>query len=193
MNYNVAQLLKESLGSTRTYRTDQPSHTGDGTSQVFPYGLVCLMRTDKGIWVSAALEVPLELTCSRCTSGSSHRLKIAIEEEYLPTVDILTGQRLAVPETAEGCFTIDRQHVLDLRDAVKEYIITNQPMKPLCRQNCRGLCPTCGANRNECPCSCQEQAIDPRWRPVLRFLEGTGRQAQSGLNLKGAHYGRITS
>ncbi len=44
-----------------------------------------------------------------------------------------------------------------------EQLQLNVPMKPLCRPDCQGLCPTCGADRNEDACSCEERSADPRW------------------------------
>ena len=55
MFYNVAQLLKEPVGSTRTYSIDETIPTGDGNAQDAFRGTVSLLRTDKGIWLSAGL------------------------------------------------------------------------------------------------------------------------------------------
>ena len=170
MYYNVAQLLKESVGSTRTYRVDEAVSVDDDT-QISATGQIALMRTDKGIWVDAGIEMGVWLTCSRCLKRSASPLRLVIEEEYLPTVDINTGQPLNVPEKAEGSFTIGPQHVLDLREALRQYRLTNQPMKPLCDEECRGLCPICGANRNEAgACSCQGEGIDTRWGPLSKLF-----------------------
>ena len=175
MYYNVVQLLKEAVGSTRTYRIVEPIPTDDGATHILPQSQLSLMRTDKGIWVSASLGVRVGVTCSRCLKRFPHPLRFVIEEEYLPMVDINTGQSLRVSERAEGSFTIDQQHILDLGEALRQYVITNQPMKPLCGQECLGLCPNCGTDRNENPCSCWEGAVDPRWGPLMELLEGSSR------------------
>ena len=169
MLYNVAQLLKEPVGSIRTYRISEPVFVGDDTTYTFPQGHLSLMRTDKGIWVRATVEAQVWLVCSRCLKGFPHPLRVAIEEEYLPTVDINTGQILHVPEKEEGSFTIDQRHILDLKEALRQYTITNQPMKPLCNLDCRGLCPVCGVDRNHSPCFCQEEAVEPQWAPLLKL------------------------
>ena len=171
MNYNVAQLLKEPVGSTRSYRISGPVLSDDGDSEFVSEGRVALMRTDRGILVTAELEVHLRVTCSRCLRACPHSSSILMEEEYLPTVDINTGQSIHILEEDGDSFTINQQHSLDLRDALREYNITNQPMKPLCHQDCRGLCFICGTDRNEVPCSCQEDERDPRWGPLLKLLE----------------------
>ena len=179
MKYNVAQLLKEPVGSTRIQEIDDPSPIGDGPSVVSRRGQMSMMRTDRGIWVSAKLELQVEVLCSRCLSWSRLPVSVAVGEEYLPTVDINTGQPLSVPERAEGSFTIDQQHTLDLSEALRQYTLTNEPMKPLCRPECRGLCSICGINKNENICTCekavsdtrQKAVPDPRWSPFLELLD----------------------
>ena len=167
MHYNVAQLLKEPIGSTRNYKIDETFLTEGASSELFPDGQVSLMRTDEGILVEARIPVRLWLTCSRCLEGFHYPMQCVIEEEYLPTLDVNTGQASLMPETSEGSFTIQQKHVLDLTEALRQYSITNQPMKPVCRQNCLGLCPDCGTNRNENACSCPEMDMDPRWGPLV--------------------------
>jgi uncharacterized protein len=175
MYYNVAQLLKEPVGSTRSYGVDEPGPNADGATGMSPCGRVSLMRTDKGIWVNASVEAPVWVSCSRCLKGFPYPVGIVIEEEYLPTVDVTTGQSLAVPERAEGSFTIDPKHTLDLGEAVRQYTLASQPMKPLCSQDCQGLCPACGVDRNENHCSCGEGDIDPRLGPLLELLKTDSR------------------
>ena len=171
MRYNVAQLLKESVGATRSYKIDETVWTEDDAFPSAHQGKISLMRTDKGIWASARVDLGLMLICGRCLKPFQSPLRIAIDEEYLPIVDINTGTNLAVPERAEGSFIIDHQHVLDLKEAMRQYTIANQPMKPLCREDCRGLCTICGGDRNELACSCEEGTIEPQWSPLLELLE----------------------
>ena len=50
-----------------------------------------------------------------------------------------------------------------------EQIYLNLPLKPLCREDCQGLCPTCGANRNRLKCGCRSEELDPRLAPLLEL------------------------
>jgi len=70
-------------------------------------------------------------------------LQLKIQEEFFPTIDIETGLKLPKPEDP-GSFTIDEHHILDLTEAIRQYIVTAMPMKPLCKTECAGLCDTCG-------------------------------------------------
>jgi uncharacterized protein len=68
--------------------------------------------------------------------------------------------------------------VLDTRPLLLEQIELNIPMKPLCREDCAGICPVCGANRNQAPCRCEDRPIDPRWMALqnLRSEKDNGER-----------------
>ncbi|HEX8637491.1 MAG TPA: DUF177 domain-containing protein, partial [Pyrinomonadaceae bacterium] len=52
---------------------------------------------------------------------------------------------------------------IDVAEIVREQILLNLPEPVYCRDDCKGLCPQCGANRNLIDCKCEEKEIDPRW------------------------------
>jgi uncharacterized protein len=60
--------------------------------------------------------------------------------------------------------------VIDLADVIREQLYLALPMKPLCREDCLGLCPVCGQNRNTTPCTCKTEWVDPRM-DALRNLK----------------------
>ena len=91
------------------------------------------------------------------------------EEEYFPVIDVASGGSLPLPDEP-GCFTIDEHLILDLTEAVRQYALLALPMKPLCRQDCAGLCPTCGRNLNQGGCDCPPQGLDPRWSGLSKLL-----------------------
>ena len=169
MQYNVAQLLKESVGATRSYSVDAEARiAGNATERVT--GELHLLRTDKGIWVSTALQFQKWSVCGRCLSRFRLPIQLLVEEEYLPTVDVNTGESLRLAERDEGVFTINEHHILDLREAVRQYEVASTPMKPLCREGCAGLCPVCGTNLNEGSCTCATEGRDPRWSVLSELL-----------------------
>ena len=141
MIINVSQLLKEPIGSSRKYRVGEPDCAQFS-------GGVHLVRTDCGILVSGLLETRDEMVCSRCLQSFGQELKFKLEEEYL-----------LYPE--EGDFAINEYREIDLSDALRQYTLLTEPMKPLCCEDCAGLCPQCGKNLNLGRCGCTEE-IDPR-------------------------------
>jgi len=96
-------------------------------------------------------------------------LTLNIEEEYFPTTDVATGVPVSLPDEP-GCFTIDEHNILDLTEAIRQYALLVTPMKPLCREDCVGLCPTCGCNLNQAPCDCPPKPADPRWSEISKLV-----------------------
>lgn len=170
MQFNVAQLLKEPVGATRRYRVDERFPPLEHASVEWVRGSVLFTRTDRGVWVRGDLETSITCTCSRCLVEYTQPLPLHIDEEYFPTVDVNTGALLEVPGLEEGSFTIDAHHILDLTEAVRQYAIMAVPMKPLCRPDCRGICPHCGTNLNQGECGCRGEEGDPRWRALWELL-----------------------
>ena len=58
---------------------------------------------------------------------------------------------------------------IGLEDLAIEQLYLNLPLKPVCSTACKGLCPTCGSNRNVTDCGCAREAVDPRLAPLLPF------------------------
>jgi len=159
---NVSQQLKSSIGTIRNYEVDTTIDI-DGEEVEFT-GIVRLMKTDRGILLKGTFNASLFLLCGRCLSDFSYPLTIKIEEEYFPVMDVNTGVMLPAPEEP-GSFTIDDHNIMDLSEAIRQYTLMALPIKPLCRQDCSGLCPTCGTNLNEKKCNCTPET-DPRWEKL---------------------------
>ncbi len=153
MIIDVQQLLKEPAGSRRRYELD-----GDGEPPV--WGVVELVRTDRGVFVSGALRSTLRAICSRCLRPFDYPVKQQLEEEYLSKAE-------------EGSFAVNAWGEIDLSEAVRQYILLAVPMKPLCRPDCAGLCPGCGRDLNSGPCECRRDDIAPRMALLAsRLKEG---------------------
>ena len=169
MQINVSQLLKETFGTARNYKVNETVDvTGDGNDGLVQ-GEVRLFRTPRGILVNGSLRTRVRLTCSRCLSPFSYPATLNIEEEYISTVDVVSGTPLPPPDEPSS-FIIDEHHVIDLTEAIRQYTLLAVPMKPLCREDCAGLCPKCGHNLNQGACSCPKQDIDSRWSELSKLL-----------------------
>ncbi|NMC28108.1 MAG: DUF177 domain-containing protein [Syntrophomonadaceae bacterium] len=108
------------------------------------------------------LKTELQLPCSRCLRDFSFPLEIdfdlaLVEESH-------NGQY----SPDEG-FIFFRGEEADIRSAVEEAIFMALPLSPLCRADCKGLCPICGQDLNHTACSCEEQDIDPRWEKLKQL------------------------
>jgi uncharacterized protein len=154
MQINVAQLLKETTGATRSYDIDGVVRSDDG--QECPVqGNVSLTRAGRGLLAKGSFTCRSQLTCGRCLNSFAHSSLFNVEEMFYPSLDILTGLPVALPdEDASSSFTIDEHHILDMSEMIRQYSLLAIPMKPLCRVDCAGLCPDCGADLNETMCHC---------------------------------------
>jgi uncharacterized protein len=170
--WNVAQLLKDPIGATRSYDVlAKVLHDEAEVSQAAPLaGQVNMLRTSQGILVEGALDGVIIAECSRCLRPVTLPVSIEIEEEFKPTVDILRGTYLSVDEEDEALL-IDEHHVLDIAEVLRQAVLLEAPMQVLCRPDCAGFCQTCGKDLNEGPCDCPSADSDPRWEQLSALLE----------------------
>ena len=174
MIIDVSQQLKQPIGSTRRYSINETSNSPDG-DELSIYGEVSLLRTDRGILMTGILNTRIKAVCSRCLGAFDQPLTLKIEEELLSVVDPSTGTSL--PWSGEdGAFIIDENQEIDLGEVVRQYVLLALPLKPLCREDCAGLCPSCGRNLNRGPCSCTP-AVDPRFAELAKLVSGEERTA----------------
>ena len=131
-----------------------------------------LIRTDQGIWVSGAVAFSVDYVCSRCLTPIASWGEAKVDDVFLPSVDITTGAKLRYhdDDTGADVTSIDEQHVLDLSDTLRQYRLATIPMAPVCREDCKGICPECGADLNESACAC-ERYQDQRWTVLRELLE----------------------
>lgn len=169
MQFNVAQLLKEPTGSTRRHHlVVDIEGIDEGIKPLSPLeGDMELIRTTDGILVTGKLQTKVELICDRCLEPFAANISIALQEEFRPTIDIITG--ISLHDTDEESTRIDESHTIDLTEVVRQDLLLALPMHPLCRPDCAGLCPHCGKNLNEGPCECQKPP-DPRLAVLKELL-----------------------
>ncbi len=170
MYFNVSQLLKETSGSTRHYEIDEDLHPHSAAPIHHVAGTINFLRTDKGVWVSAELESSVSCECSRCLEACEQPVRLSIEEEFFPVIDVHSGLRLDLSGAPEDAFYIDQNHILDITEALRQYSEMSIPMKPVCREDCAGICVNCGVNLNESQCVCEAAPRDHRWGPLLEYV-----------------------
>ena len=171
MLYNVSQLLMEPIGSIRRFPLEGPLPGGvEGLQEGRATGSVRLLRTHHGLLVNGVVEVEAAAECGRCLDGFVRATTLTLEEECYPTVDPATGRRMAPPDEAEGVLHIDTRQMLDLSDVLRQYLLTSEPLKALCRDDCPGLCPECGVKLNMEKCNCTSTSVDPRWGALADLL-----------------------
>ena len=174
MLFNVSGLIQQGIGATRRHSVKGTLEYSDRAPEEVS-GEVELLRTKSGVLVRARLQLVEPESCSRCLQPLKEIVAIDFEEEFRATVDRRSGEAVDEPVDMDA-FRIDENHMLDLTEAVRQYREANTVMQPLCRLDCRGLCPDCGYDLNSGECDCEKSSVDSRWAELaaLRgaFAEG---------------------
>ena len=130
-------------------------------------GTIRVSRTNRGVMVHGRLDTAIASLCSRCLKDIDVRLDIEIEEEALPSIEIETGQPIGWPGEPD-VLRLNSAHGLELEIVVREAIQLAEPIAPLCRLDCPGLCPVCGEDLGITPHVHHEEP-DPRMEALLAF------------------------
>jgi uncharacterized protein len=152
---NIAELLRRPA-SRKSYELVVPAagltlggdaEVPDGTPVVVE---VVVESLSDGLTVNGEVRTTWSGTCRRCLGPATGDVVAEVQELY------------QVHPTSEDAFPFDGEQ-LDLRPMVRELVLMELPAAPLCREDCAGICPTCGADRNVEPCDCPSVTGDPRW------------------------------
>lgn len=116
------------------------------------------------IHVSGRLTAELTLVCSRCGQPFPYRLTVPFAEVY-------SSQEVGPDSEGEQDKHQFSGDIIDITPEALRLLFEQLPMKPLCREDCRGLCLNCGADLNREACSCVRESIDPRWEKLRDLLQ----------------------
>ncbi len=170
LTWNVAGLLTEDPGADREYDVggvDVPLE--DGLPLAEPVaGHVRLRRTNRGILADARLTATLAAECARCLRPIRIPVDFRIEEEFLPALDLTTGKPLATDEEPDVARLTDH-HEVELEPLVRDELLLAEPIAPLCRPDCPGLCVVCGLRLEEGVHEHEVDEIDPRMEALRAF------------------------
>lgn len=165
LSYNVAALLRSAPGTARTFQVSLPAlEIAEDVTLAAPVeGDVQLSRAGRTILARGRVRTAIVEPCARCLVDTAAPVEAEFEEHALPSIDIDTGLPVTVAEDETEALRLDDHHELDLTETVREAISLAEPLVPLCRPDCRGLCLECGADLNADPAHHHvDDAIDPR-------------------------------
>jgi uncharacterized protein len=170
LTFPVAGLLGEPVGTVRETGIEPLwIDAGEDVALAEPVeGALRLTRTNRGLLVRADLRTALATECSRCLRDITVPLELEIEEEALPSVELATGAPIdtsAEPDVVR----LNDHHQLELLPLVREAIWLGQPIAPVCRDDCPGLCVTCGRPLDEGEHDHGPAEIDPRFEALKGF------------------------
>ncbi len=125
-------------------------------------------RDDRDVVVTGDLEATVPQVCGRCLEPFGAHLAAPVDVRLIPRPAMGDSVELGADDLDVDFYQNDE---LDVSALVEAETTLALPMKPLCRDDCRGLCAVCGGNRNLVACACGERAPDPRLA-VLKDLAG---------------------
>jgi uncharacterized protein len=151
---NVADLLRRRGARRHERLTASLAHLHVVGTSVAPDAPVTvdveLESVSEGVLATGTVTAPWSSECRRCLARVAGEAHGAYQELF--EVDAREGET----------YPLRHEH-MDLEPLARETLLLELPLAPLCRPECRGLCPTCGVDRNETECDCVPAARDPRW------------------------------
>ena len=118
-----------------------------------------VVATGAAYRVSGRITCRKDFICDRCLTPSVVEQVCEFSEEYCETAD-------GAEDDSINCFDGD---VIDITDMIRDTLLAAQPLSNICKSDCKGLCPVCGANRNERECGCDSFVPDPRLAALQQF------------------------
>ncbi len=126
-------------------------------------------KIENEVMVTGNLAVELEMACSRCLKDVRQAQDLPVSVVYHPADEIGSEKHgLHDDEMDMGFYTGEE---LDVDELIREQILLSVQMKPLCKEDCKGLCPKCGIDLNTATCTCVQKEIDPRLEVLKKLLD----------------------
>ena len=114
------------------------------------------------VFVNGHFDTRAQVECDRCLKPIELSVSADFELEYI-TGSEYESTAVAELTEAEMSVAVFDGEALDVDEIVKEQILLAVPTRMLCREDCKGICPECGVDRNTGECNCETKEIDPRW------------------------------
>jgi uncharacterized protein len=189
MQFDLRQLARngrrgDDLHLDRTFEPaqfDTPEAREEDYRVVAPVRLVMNVHKDRDAYrVTGQVQTRLQLDCGRCLEAFEIPVDSVFELRYVPVSAATSGQEAAgrggdaeEAEVAEDDLTTAyyKDETLDLGELMHEQFVLAVPMKPLCSDACKGLCPECGTNLNKGTCDCTPTWTDPRLAGLQDILD----------------------
>ncbi len=168
--FNVAGLLAEPPGARRELDVIAPPlDLGAELRQSRDaQGRLQLTRTNRGLLVQGRFSTALRLTCSRCLREIDYPISFEMGEEALPSIDLTSGLPLNASAEPDD-LRLNDHHELELEDEFRDAIVLAEPIAPLCREDCPGLCQVCGTELAGGNHDHPDADVDPRLEALRAF------------------------
>jgi uncharacterized protein len=130
-----------------------------------------VQRVGEEITITGRLATTLTMKCSRCLRPFQASFAEDFEVVYCPQPESeALAEEIELNETDLNVSYYEGD-TISLADVARDQLLLLLPIKPLCKPDCAGLCPICGKDLNEGPCTCTPQSVDPRLAVLEQLLD----------------------
>ena len=166
---NLAKIRTPEEHFEQVYQPEAVGAEDDVYTIVAPVSLVLEIYKDKDKFhLVGRVKTTLEMSCSRCLEPFTFDVDAPVDLRYQPHAHQDAGEREVEADDMDTAFYENDE--IDLGQLMREQFYLALPMKPLCKDDCKGLCPNCGTNLNKATCDCNTHWDDPRLA-ALRALK----------------------
>lgn len=170
------------IGKHYVYEVNEPPFEGGetGLKCTTPItGKIDFRNSGRHLVVRGDVTTKVELECGRCMGSLEIPMKVSLDDEYeIANIQaILAGQDDEVEEEEPEDETLLQDGIFDLSEFLRQTIIVSLPIAPLCDEACLGLCPTCGTNLNEGPCSCPVEVEASPFSALRDLLDDSKKES----------------
>ena len=171
MFLDVRELALRKARIHRSYAPGTIDYHTDEFRQTEPLEIRCTAELVEGqIRVSGHLHTRIELVCARCLEPVTDEITKDFDLFYRPAKDEPKTEEMQLKDDDTDIAFFEGDGLF-LSDVLAEEMLLSVPMKVICRSDCRGLCPHCGANLNSEECRCEARGTDPRLAPLARLKQ----------------------
>ncbi len=126
-----------------------------------------LAHTLGEIRIRGDLKVRMRADCDRCLEPAEFPIDTGFDLFYRPAREDL-GEEVEIDQGESEIAFYDGDGI-ELKDVLREYVLLSMPMQRICREDCHGICPFCGQNRNATRCGCEVKPADDRWSALKKL------------------------
>ncbi len=170
--------IAQHVGMHATQEIDEPCFANDEEIEcVSPVkGKIDLTNAGTLLIIRGTVTTDVRVPCGRCLNDVVLPVETEIDEQFdlVPLGDSI----FAVPEEEDKDFGLINNNVLDLGELIRQNLLVAIPISPLCTQECKGLCPTCGQNLNTEQCACPEEAPESPFQVLAGLLEDDEEESE---------------
>lgn len=120
------------------------------------------------VFVKGHVDTRAQVECDRCLQPVELPVSADFELDYITGSDYATSEAAELTE-AEMSVSVFDGDAIDVDEIVKEQVVLAVPTRMLCREECKGICPECGIDKNTGECNCVTDDIDPRWAALKKL------------------------